>query len=254
MKRLDILVREYMNSLGASTVDNRYARFLQFAIEGVKQINGENKNVVKVARIPISETNFVFTLPADFIDYLRISVCWQGQLFALGLNDNICPPHFDSCGNIIVDGLEAQQPSNNVGWNGYGWGQQYNSDGFFIGKIYGIGGGQNCIGGYTVYKSQGYIAIQGMDNRFDEIVLQYMGDIDTIDEEHVVDSAYSEAIKAWIYWKSIQRLKSYGIAEKREAKNDYFNEKRKGSMIHKAFTITEMVSAVRSGYRSSPKI
>lgn len=252
MKKLDIIVREYMNSLGATQTDNRYARFLQLAIEGVKEINREYKNVIKVKLIPVSEENFTFPLPVDFIDYLRISVCYRGQLFALGLNDNMCPPHFDDCGNLVVDGIEATNSDDRLGssW----WGGQYNSDGFFIGKIYGIGGGQNSIGTYTVYKSQGYIAFQHMNQDYDEIVLQYLGDMDTIDGEHVVDSAYSEAIKAWIYWKSIERLRSYGLGDKEKAERSYYNAKRKGAMIKKAFTLTEAVSAIRQGYRSSPGI
>lgn len=252
MKKLDIIVREYLNSLGASHVDNRYARFLQFAIEGVKYINREQKNVIKTKLIPVSEVNFVFPLPVDFLDYLRISICWQGQLFALGLNDNMCPPHFDSCGNLVVDGI--QNTNVNASLGNYDWAGQYNQDGFFIGKIYGLGGGGNSIGSYKVFKAQGYIAIQNMTQAYDEIVLQYIGDIDSIDGEHLVDSAYSEAVKAWIYWKSIERLRSYGLGEKKNAEQTFYNEKRKGALIQKAVTITEIVSSVRQGYRSSPKI
>jgi len=251
MKRLDIIVREYMNSIGASQVDNRYARFLQFAIEGVKEINREYKNVIKWKTIPISEINFTAALPTDFIDYLRISICWRGQLFALGLNDNMCPPHFDSCGNIVVDGVDS---TNRDSINTFTWGSQYNSDGFYIGKMYGIGGGGNSIGSYNVYKTLGYIAFQNITQDYDEIILQYIGDVDVVDGEHVIDSAYSEAIKAWIYWKSIQRMRSYGLGEKKSAENDFYNAKRKGAMTQKAFTITEAVSAIRQGYRSSPKI
>ncbi len=253
MKKLDIIVREYMNSIGASQTDNRYARFLQFAIEGVKEINREFKNVIKVKRIEVSDVNFTAALPVDYIDYLKIAICHRGQMFALGLNDNMCPPHFDDCGNIVVDGVDTFNQQDSIN-GGYWWGGQYNSDGFYIGKIYGIGGGGNSIGTYNVYKAQGYIAFQDFTHNYDEIILQYIGDVDMIDGEHVVDSAYSEAIKAWIYWKSIQRMRSYGLGEKKDAEQTYYNEKRKGAMINKAFTLLEGVNAVRQGYKSSPKI
>lgn len=254
MKKLDIIVREYMNSIGASQVDNRYARFLQFAIECVKEINREYKTApIKVKRIPVSEVNFTAALPLDYVDYLKIAVCYRGQMFALGLNDNMCPPHFDECGNIVVDGIDDPNRDYAVG-NSWSWGNRYNSDGFYIGKMYGLGGGGNSIGSYNVYKSQGYIAFQNFSGDYDEIILQYLGDIEDIDGEHVVDSAFSEAIKSWIYWKSIQRMRSYGLGEKKDAEQTYYNEKRKGAMNAKAFTLLEAVSAIRQGYKSSPKI
>ena len=63
-----------------------------------------------------------------------------------------------------------------------------------------------------------------------------------------------EALRSYIYWKSLQRRRGVPFGEKQLAKRDFFNEKRLANARMKSFTKDEAMMSSRKAYKQSPKI
>lgn len=257
LRSLDTIVREYMVSKGKTSVDNTYPKYLQLAILSLKDINRQYNEVVKFTRIEVNESNFTAPLPADFVNYVKFAVCYQGQMLALGKNDNMCPPHFNACGDVEITGFRTDIIDEClVGWCNQGWLGQWSENGNFLGGLFGLGGGNNAIGNFNIqyYDNGGYIAFQNVSTAFDEIILQYIGNAEQVDGKYVVNETYEEAIMDGIYYREIKYLRTYGAGEKENARRTYNNSKKKAASQKMSFTMNEVMQAVRAGYKSSPKI
>lgn len=248
MRKLDEIVREYyIEELGMSQLDNRYPRFLQLAISGLKDLSQDLRNIVSEVTLSVNDNDTV-DLPSNYIDYLVIATVYQGQLSTLGLNDNIAPKTMDACGNLEVSSSEIS-PYEGVF---VGLSTNYNKNGENIGGAFGIGGGGNANGTYKIYKQQGYIALNGFVG--DEIVLKYLATTEQVDGNFVVEEYLVEAIKAFIAWRSKKGLRSYDLGDKQMSQQFYQQQKKLAQRRVNRFSIAEFVDEYRSGYRSSPGI
>jgi len=253
MIKLDTLVREFMvESLGAEQIDMRYSRILQIAISGLRELNLDMPDRTFFKTLDINANDTV-TLPNGYVDYVRIGVCYNGQILALGENPNMCPPETDACGNVEICQPNTVNTSTDPAYTAP-FGMPFYISGSYFGRRYGIGGGNNAIGYYKVWEKEGFIALQGMDTQFDQIILEYIGSLEEVDGEFLVHEYDAEAIKAWIWYKWIQRAKSYNNYDKEEARRTFNNARRNAVGRHGRMSANEFLQAIRSGYKSSPKL
>lgn len=251
MRKLDEIVREfYIESLGASQMDERFPRFLTIAISGLRDLNNDIKRSINTIVIPVNENKTV-DLPSDYIDYQVIGEIRNGTIRTLGKNENQAPLGYDDCGNSVV------RPSEDASNDQSGIFIDYNStafsqDGQFVGRRYGFGGGGNSLGTYNIYRDLGYIALNNFDG--DEVVLRYLSNLKKVNGSFVVEEFMIESLKAWMWWKYIQRTRSYTLAEKKDAEMTYYREKRKSQIRVSRFNIPEFLNAYNSGFRSSPQM
>lgn len=267
--KLDNVIREfYAESLGASDVDNRYPMFLMTAISGLRQMNQDISGNYKFTTLTLND-NFTADLPEDYLDYKGLYICRNGQLLSLGLNQNMCPAQFDDCGNLSIPQV-TRINENDVAFGtfnyGYNYFYSYNQDFQFVGKKFGYRGGNNILGTYRFFEDKGYVAIQlgireqqpniseTQDLSNVQLVLEYLAEPLEADGEYQVHPYDVEAVKAWIWWKYVQRKRSYDPRTKQLAERDYNTAKKEARKKHNAFNITEVVGAVRSGYLTAPKI
>lgn len=251
---LDRIVREFLvESLGAEQIDNRYARLLQIAINGLRDLKRHYPGETSYAVIDVND-NHTVTLPNGYIEWIKVGVCYNGQILALGQNDNMCPPGTDSCGNIEVDQPVLNPiPFSLVDELPYGG---YNNDGYNgdYYNLYGLGGGQNTLGRFKIFRDEGYIALQSLNTNFDQVILEYKADIELIDGQFFVHPYDVESLKAWIWWKYIERNLNYPFNERENARIRYKAEKHRSLVDRSRLSLNEIISAVRSGYKSSPNI
>ena len=109
---LDSIVKEYIIESGGATEHN-YARLLQLAIKGLREIHIDVSGDPKAVYLTVSDNDTV-NLPDDYINYLKIAVCDSetGNVHSLGWNKQMCLPRsYDDCGNI-------SRPENNVNQQG----------------------------------------------------------------------------------------------------------------------------------------
>jgi hypothetical protein len=248
MRKLDEIIREYyIESLGASQIDERYPRFLQIAISGLKDLNMDLKVNLKEAILDVNSNDTV-DLPSDYMDYLVIGTEDSGVINSIGMNRNIAPRGFDDCGDLNPAAAEEGSESSFFNFST----THHTKDGQFNGRAFGAGGGGSNNGTYKIYKDKGYISLSGVGAT--SIILRYYATVEQIDGEFQVDDYYVEALKAWMYWKYVQRARSYNGQDKQMASMDYAKEKKKAEKRRYRFNIIEFVNAFQSGYRSSPRI
>ncbi len=246
--KLNKIVEEYLfESLGETTL-HKYPRILQIAISGLREFNRDVEGLVKTVQLTVNENDTV-TLPQDFIDYRIIGVCTEfGTIESLGVNDRMCLPVVDDCGNIVG----SPNRNENVPFSSFDafyFQGTYSRNGQLIGRRFGIGGGQNQWGYYRVWPERGYITLQNYIGN--NIVLEYLADIDLIDEDYQVHPFLVEALKSWIYWKYIQRNRNYSQGEKDMARREYYNQKRLAKKAINMFNLKELLQAFRTFYGPS---
>lgn len=250
MRKLEEIIREYyIESLGVSQLDERYPMFLQIAISGLKDLAHDLKHIVTDAILSVN-SNYTVDLPSDYVDYMVIGQVSNGIILSLGLNENLAPLGVDSCGNSTYN-LSTGSNEASGGFINYA-STSFSEDGQFVGRKYGAGGGGNSVGTYKIFKSQGYIALNNYSGS--EIILRYFSNVEKIDGNFMVDEYMVESLKAWIYWKYVQRKRSYDRGEKMDAMSTYNREKRKSQIRISRFNIPEFMNAYKSGYRSSPRM
>lgn len=254
--KLDSIVREYMiENLGATQIDNRYPRLLQIAISGLKNLNKDVRGYIKVERIELDQSNFIASLPNDYLRYRSIYICSAGQQIALALNTNMCTPCYDDCGNMEVDGFNNNEFSGADGFFlPYSPNVPIDPNGNFTGRQYGVGGGNNGVGYYRIFEDQGYIAFQNVNVSFDEIIIEYLADVEQINGETYVHPFDVEALKAWMDWQYNKRSASVSLGQKAEDKRQYGIEKLKARKRHNKFNVHDLMLAYRSAFVSAPKI
>lgn len=249
--KLDHIVREYMNELGEQQISTKYPRLLQIAISGLRYINKKKKNHVKILRVSADDlsSNNTISLPNDYIKYVQIAVCVNGVILGLGRSNNFCFPSKDDCGNLKAVSYGGGSADSGTFLGGYSDSTEYVQD-----RDFGVGGGQNGIGYYRIYEDDGFIALSlNSAANFDSIYIEYLADISQIDGEYMVHPHDIEALKEWMYWKSIQRIRTYPVGEKQMAKRDFEKALRQAQKWKMAFNIRELVAAYNKGFKSGPR-
>ena len=142
-----------------------------------------------------------------------------------------------SADSSIQDGLESYIFRNYVYDNDYG-------------GLYGIGGG-HLYGEFRVNLDQNRIEI-GDDNDISEVVLEYIADEARSTNPRVHIYA-EEALRAYIYYKMVERKSSVPANEKARARQEYYNERRLANARMKSFTKDELLRTIRKNFKQAPK-
>lgn len=237
MRKLDEIVREYyIVELAMNQIDNRYPRFLLAAINGLKDLNQDLKSIVTEVVLEVNDNDTVY-LPLNYIDYLVIGTVSNGEISSLGLNNNVYPSSKDVCGDFVT-------PTDEV--------VVYTDEITSVTSGFGVGGGQNSNGSYKIYKSQNYIALSGFTGT--EIVLRYLATMEQVDGNFLIEEYLVEAVKAYMAWVTKKGMRSYGNGDKDMEMRNYHRQKKLAQKRVSRINVQEIVSAVRSGYNSSPGI
>jgi hypothetical protein len=94
--KIDEVVLSYINEKNED--HDNYMRYKQIIIEGLTQELGVSHNEgVRVLYAEVDDVNTV-RLPSDFINYTRIGIVANGQVYTLTQNDNITIPAGMVCG------------------------------------------------------------------------------------------------------------------------------------------------------------
>lgn len=119
-----------------------------------------------------------------------------------------------------------------------------------LGRLYGVGGGQR-VGQYRVNLDQNRIEID-TNNGYSEVVMEYVAD-EARSGDPEVHVYVEEALRAYIYYKIIERKSSVPMGEKQRARTEYYNERRKANARLSGFTKEEALKTIRKNFKQAPK-
>lgn len=192
-------------------------------------------------------------VPNDYYTYNKLGVCINGQIFNLGLNEDLCFPHMtNSCGVLQPETFSGTWDSyvyENIGVNFGWWYYNYNSfneNGEFTGKLYGLGSGFNQIGYYKYNKETREFVLSPSLHKSQGIMLEYVSTTRKAENISVPEEA-AETVISWIQWKLARG------SERQNFEREYNNNLMKLRLRQFSFTWDEFIDAVRHSYIQSPK-
>jgi hypothetical protein len=240
-----------------------------FALRGIRDIGFDVSKVVRSIKILVNANNNTVELPDDYIDWTKVGVVsGDGLIYVLGENKNINYSQaylYDALGNKADydnDGIYDRQDSKSATSSGSPSIGNQVQDGFEsyvfrnyvydndFGGLYGIGGG-HMYGEFRVNLDQNRIEI-GANEDISEIVLEYVAD-EARSQNPRVHVYAEEALRAYMYYKIVERKSSVPANEKARARQEYYNEKRLANARMKSFTKDELLRTIRKNFKQSPK-
>lgn len=238
------------------------------ALRGVRDMGFDMLKVVRSLKLPINSATDSVTLPDDYVDWTKVGVVGtDGLVYVLGENKNINYSQKYSTVNDLNydqdgDGLLEREDSKTStsggspvadsgitdGMNSYIFRNYIHGDD--AGRLYGIGGGK-YYGEFRVNLDQNRIELKTNSN-LSELVIEYVAD-EARSANPRVHVYAEEALRAYIYYRIIERKSSVPANEKARARAEYYNERRRANSRMKSFTKEEALKTIRKNFKQAPK-
>lgn len=238
------------------------------ALRGVRDMGFDMLKVVRSLKLPINSATDSVTLPDDYVDWTKVGVVGtDGLVYVLGENKNINYSQKYSTVNDLNydqdgDGLYEREDSKTSttggspvadsgitdGMNSYIFRNYIHGDD--AGRLYGIGGGK-YYGEFRVNLNQNRIELKTNSN-LSELVIEYVAD-EARSANPRVHVYAEEALRAYIYYRIIERKSSVPANEKARARAEYYNERRRANSRMKSFTKEEALKTIRKNFKQAPK-
>jgi len=264
MYLLNQICDEYLQEQGLP--DNAWNRAYTLGTSCLRELGMDISTIPKYVELPINQEDLTTDLPSDFMTYISVNVTGQdGQLYGLGKNLSLnLKKYYNDCG------VPQQRP---VGLQTVGtlWGQISNPtylanhwrNGENFGAYFNIGG-HNNVGGYLIDYATNQIKLTPVKRQpsgetsdgtqaYKSIILVYIADLDSQDNDYMVHPYLVEAVKNWIYWKWIQRDRNMGLGEKQVAEQSYWKARRKAVHRYSQGTAQEWLDSMRKGNSGTPR-
>lgn len=239
------------------------------ALRGLRELGFDMNKVIRSIKLLVNLSNNTVDLPEDYVDWTKIGVVSDGGIiYVLGENKNINYSQsylYDSLGNKadydndgVYDRADSKGATNSGSpsvdssieegmesfvFRNYVYGNDY-------GGIYGIGGG-HTYGQFRVNLDQNRIELEN-NNNINEVVMEYVADEARSSNPRVHVYA-EEALRAYIYYRMVERKSSVPANEKARARQEYYNERRIANARMKSFSKDELMRTIRKNYKQSPK-
>ena len=249
-----------------------------FALRGIREFGFDVQPRVRSIKRSVHASNNTVTLPDDFVDIVKLGVVDDnGVVRAFAENKNI------NISQKLVDPLSKSESSDigtddftNTGNRRVLSDNNINdreddqtstvSDGnnddlvFYIfenylyqgglGRLYGLGGGK-LRGNYRINYDQNRIEIDS-EAGVTEVVLEYISDA-ARSSDPVVHVYAEEALRAYVYYKIVERKSSVPAGEKQRARAEYYNERRKARIRLSNFSKEQALNTIRKNFKLAPK-
>jgi len=217
--KLRELIYEYLEENGEP--NTKYRRAYTLGVSGLREMAYDLTSVIEVAQLEITSAD-IAELPENFINFSRMGLCGSdGLIHSFAQNNDIClTPSYNDCGEQI------QRPIAVVGQNSQGGGFVENAfvGGNFIGSTTfvsahyrngeNLGGWFGARGGvegvYRIDQAKRQIQFGALPNRSEKVVLEYLADIKSIDNDFEIHPFMILALKEWIQWRWLIPTKREG--------------------------------------------
>ena len=267
--QLSQLLDDFIVSIASGDYANNAAdnQIRGIALRGIREMGFDLSKRIRSLKLSVGSNNTA-TLPDDYVDWSKIGVVGEdGLVYVLGENKNLNYSQkystsngntYDSDGDGLLDredsktstssGSPAQDSGITDGMESFIFRNYlYNDD---EGGLYGIGGGQ-YYGEFRINLDQNRVEIKN-NSDISEIVMEYVAD-EARSADPKIHIYLEEALRAYIYYKLIERKTAVPQMEKTRARAEYYNERRKANSRMKSFTKEELLKTIRKNYKQSPK-
>ena len=276
--KLSQIVRDFILTSDGDDYANNVSDFAirNFALRGIREIGFDLSKKVKSIKLSVNSSNNTVSLPEDFVDMVKIGVVGSdGVIYVFGENKNLNYSQIletatddpdgtryddfdggplDISANRIADKVDSKTPTTGYGGADAGDRDYYIFENYLyeggLGRMYGIGGA-HLAGEFRINLDQNRIEIN-TNNNFSEVVMEYVAD-EARSSDPEVHVYAEEALRAYIYYKVIERKSSVPANEKARARSEYYNERRKANARMSTFTKDEALKTIRKNFKQAPK-
>lgn len=238
------------------------------ALRGIRDIGFDIGKKTKSLKLAVNSNDTV-TLPDDYVDLIKIGVVGEdGRVYVLNQNKHLNYSHkkvspvsrttfnsgpLDIKANEIVN-IEESKTATETNLSIMDDFYEFVFENYLyeggVGRLYGLGGGHG-IGEYRINLDQNRIEISANSN-VSEIVMEYIGD-EARSSNPSVHVYAEEALRAYIYYKLVEKKSTVPANEKARARAEYYNERRLANARLSNFTKEEALKTIRKNYKLSPK-
>lgn len=224
---------DYASNVSDTTLRN-------FALRGIREMGFDMMQRIKTTQLDVDATLGTVTLPVDFVALTKLAVLGtDGLLYSFVENPNL---------NLLENQPAETLPDYMAGFESYVY-RNYLSQ-TSSGRLYGLGGGQGA-GEYRLNFEQNRIEI-GLNVSVSKVIIEYVGD-EALATNPSVHVFAEEALRAYMYYRIIERKSNVPANEKARARQEYYNERRKANARLKSFGKEDALAMLRRNFKLSPK-
>jgi hypothetical protein len=234
-----------------------------FALRGIREMGFDMLKRIRSIKLTVNSSLNTVDLPDDFVDLCKIGMVGSdGLIYVFGENKNLNYSQvykedvngnpIDSDSDGVYDRVDAKTITNDmVGFKGY---DSYIFRNYLYesteGRLYGVGGGQ-FNGEYRMNYDQNRIELNTTQGITD-VAIEYIADEARSTNPSIHQYAES-ALRAYIYYKLIERKSTVPANEKMRARQEYYNERRIANSRLKSFSKEEALKTIRKNFYQAPK-
>ena len=235
-RTLDQVVASVMNEMEDYNKQNRL-RLLQFAYEGIRVFNLHHTVSFERDWIKVDRRLNTVPLPDQMLEFLEVAVPINGKLWAFTeIKDGITPePGARKLNEERQEGEIRRESSY------YSYGT----------TNFAFEGGSNDF--QFIYEDEQRRLSLFTRYRIDEVAVTYKSTGIKSSGDTIVPIHVFEALKAYVYWKHVQKNRTYNRVEKMDAKLDYEEQVIYMRQSENMFTPNKFLDAIRSGYAQTYK-
>lgn len=239
---LDQVINDYIIAMQeddyASNVADYQVR--QYALRGIREFGMDISANIKSVLLDVNEQYGYVEIPCDLLALTKIGqIGSDGLVYVFAENKNM---------NLLENYPAESVPDYLLGFDSYVF-RNFLFDGT-AGRLYGMGGGQGA-GEYRVNWAENRIEIS-MLSATTQVLIEYISD-EAKCENPSVPTAAEEALRAYIYYKTLERKASVPMGEKQRARSEYYNQLRLANARMKSFSKNDALQIIRRNFRLSPK-
>ncbi len=242
---LDQVVKSALMDIGASM--ERYEQFRHWVIDGYLDFHLDLAQEVKTAYLPLTAWKSI-ELPLDYVDFVQIGVVVNGEIRVFTNDERIALPDQNLLESDPPEPTEEEivpDPSNPNKYYFYNW----NSRGEDPGQLYGLTVKGNGVGYFKMNPERREIQFSPRVKGDTSIYLEYISDGINPSEKTVVNIYAAKLLKLYAHWQRHKYSKSSNQAEKKEAKDDYWNEYYKVQNRIQKVSAADVLEVMRDSYR-----
>lgn len=245
---LDQVVKSALMDIGESM--HRYEQFRHWVIEGYLDFHLDLAQEVKTAYLPLTAWKSV-QLPLDYVDFVQIGIVVNGEIRVFTNDDRIALPDQDLIqADPPTPTEEETLPNTNYPYDASRY-YFYNltNRGEDPGQLYGLTVKGNGVGYYRINTERREIQFSPKVAGDTSIYLEYISDGINPCEKTVVNIYAAKLLKLYAHWQRHTYSKSSTGLEKREAKDNYWNEFYKVQNRIQKITAADVLEVMRDSYR-----
>ncbi|OPZ49409.1 MAG: hypothetical protein BWY95_00066 [Bacteroidetes bacterium ADurb.BinA104] len=225
-----------------------YLHLMQIAIEGYTELNLWHMDNIEVVYLPFNQNSKIATLPADFVDWLKIGIPVNGKLKVLTRHDKILLPRTSTDGLETFSNTDAADTTNAESL-------VYFSDhircGQFVGGLFGMPGGISEAS-YRFDRERRTLVFTGTitDNY---IVLEYISAGVNLTGSTTIPREAEPALRTYILWQMVENDPRVSMSEKQRREDNHDKAVAMLRDFQDTFTAEEYRQMLFGTSRQTPK-